>query len=76
MKTFKEFIVESKTTKRLMMRAAELIKNNSEKSDVYKGIIKHAMNRLKGNDSIDYPGRTSARKDKHLIPYPMIRKPK
>ena len=65
MKTFKQFIEESDTTLRLVRRAAELIHKNP---DVYKNLLKNASERLNPKDSIDYPGRTSARKDKTLIP--------
>ena len=65
MKTFKQFIEESDTTLRLVRRAAELIHKNP---DVYKNLLKKASERLNPKDSIDYPGRTSARKDKTLIP--------
>jgi hypothetical protein len=65
MKTFKQFIEESDTTLRLVRRSAELIHKNP---DVYKNLLKKASERLNPKDSIDYPGRTSARRDKTLIP--------
>lgn len=71
MKTFSQFIKESKTTQRLIIKSAELIKRNKdnpEKVQLYKNIIKKAQQRLKSNDNIDYSGRTAARKDKNLIP--------
>lgn len=71
MKTFKEFLLESKTTQELIRRSAEMIKKsqgNPDKVEVYKNLLKKAAERLKHKDPYDYPGRESARKDKMLIP--------
>lgn len=67
MKTFQQFILEASATERLIRRSAELIKANKN-SEVYKDLLKKAIERLRPKDSIDYPGRTSARRDKTLIP--------
>ena len=67
MKTFQQFILEASATERLIRRSAELIKANKN-PDVYKGLLKKATERLRPKDKIDYPGRTSARRDKTLIP--------
>ena len=71
MKTFKEFIFESKTTERLFRKSAELMnkhRDNPNKREIYKTLLKRARERLKDKSPYDYPGRESARKDKFLIP--------
>ena len=67
MKTFQQFILEASATERLIRRSAELIKANKN-PEVYKGLLKKATERLRPKDDIDYPGRSSARRDKTLIP--------
>ena len=67
MKTFQQFILEASATERLIRRSAELIKANKN-PELYKGLLKKATERLRPKDKIDYPGRTSARRDKTLIP--------
>lgn len=66
-KTFKEFVEETQTTQKLAQRSAELIKSGKN-PEVYKNLLRKALNRLNPKDDVDYPGREAARKDKHLIP--------
>jgi hypothetical protein len=70
LKTFKEFLEESAIARKILDRAMVLAnqnKNNSEKFKTYIDLIRKTKKRL-DNKEEDYPGRTSARKDKYLIP--------
>ena len=71
-KTFKEFVeevslLETQTTQRIVQRSAELIKSGKN-PEIYKNLLRKALNRLNPKDNVDYPGREAARKDKYLIP--------
>lgn len=71
MKTFEQFIFETTTTERLVRKSAEMIKKyhkDPEKLEVYRNLLRRASSRLDQKNRIDYPGRSSARKDKTLIP--------
>jgi hypothetical protein len=67
----KLYLMESKTTERLFRKSAELMnkhRDNPDKREIYKTLLKRARERLKDKSPYDYPGRESARKDKVLIP--------
>lgn len=69
-KTFKEFVEQASITQRLKIKTSEMLKkhqDNPEKLKVYRNLLKKIRERQKPS-SIDYPGRTSARRDKNLIP--------
>lgn len=70
MKTFQEFLYESSVEQRLRTKLMELMskhRNNPEKFKIYKDFLKRVIDRSKPSFP-DYPGRESARRDKHLYP--------
>lgn len=70
MKTFSQFLFETTTTQRLKLRAAQLVgihQNDPEKLKIYKNLLNKIREREKPTYP-DYPGRESARRDKHFHP--------
>lgn len=70
MKTFQEFLYEATVAQRMKARALQLLvkhKDNPERFEFYKAFIKRLNERDKPTFP-DYPGRESARRDKHLYP--------
>jgi len=71
MKTFKQFILESNATQRLLNKTIEKLKaskDNPEKIKIYKDLLRKTRERLIPTGPYDYPERESARKDKYRIP--------
>lgn len=70
MKTFQEFLYEASVEQRLRTKLIELMskhRNNPDKFKIYKDFLKRVNDRSKPSFP-DYPGRESARRDKHLYP--------
>lgn len=71
MKTFKQFLIEATATQRLLNKTIEKIKaskNDPEKIEIYKTLLKRTKERLNPKGPYDYPEREAARKDKYLVP--------